>query len=176
VQPARLSTLQGVSSGHPFIPFRFYYLASTQDSDIVRQVIELKNVNSQRDPIKMLDISLRQVISTKTNQFKPYDRYGDSVAGMSWIPLSGELRNGEFECFVLQMEAGSESKPHEHMGFEEFLILDGEMIDCDGTHYRSGDFVRLLPGSKHSSHTLNGCTLLVMLRGNNRALRADEIS
>ena len=44
-----------------------------------------------------------------------------------------------------------------------------------GLLFRDGDFVRLLPGSKHSSHTPNGCTLLVMLRGNNRALSEDEV-
>jgi anti-sigma factor ChrR (cupin superfamily) len=94
---------------------------------------------------------------------------------MSWIPLSGDLQNGEFECFILRMDPGAQSKPHEHLGFEEFLVIDGELVDCDGTTYRSGDFVRLLPGSKHSSHTPNGCTLLVMLRGNNRALTDAEL-
>ena len=123
----------------------------------------------------MLDKNLRQIINAASSEFKPYDRYGDSIAGMSWIPLSGELQNGEFECFLLRMDAGAQSKPHEHLGFEEFLVIDGELIDCDGTTYRSGDFVRLLPGSKHSSHTPDGCTLLVILRGNNRALTDEEL-
>ena len=77
----------------------------------------------------MLDTSLRQIIGTSSNQFKPYDRYGDPVAGMSWIPLSGELLNGVFECFLLRMDAGAQSNPHEHTGDEEFLMLDGELID-----------------------------------------------
>ena len=124
----------------------------------------------------MLDTRLRQIISTRSDAFKPYDRYGDPIAGMSWIALSGELLNGEFECFLLRMEAGAQSRPHEHMGYEEFLVMDGELIDCDGTAYRSGDFVRLLPGSKHSSHTPDGCVLLVMLRGNNRVLSEDELT
>ena len=123
----------------------------------------------------MLDTRLRQIINTGTDEFKPYDRYGDPIPGMSWIALSGELLNGEFECFLLRMEAGSQSRPHEHTGFEEFLVMEGELVDCDGSSYRSGDFVRLLPGSKHSSHTTNGCTLLVMLRGNNRPLSAEEL-
>ena len=123
----------------------------------------------------MLDQKLRQIINTSTNSFKPYDRYGEPVAGMSWIPLSGDLLNGEFECFILRMDAGAVSKPHEHVGFEEFLVMEGELIDCDGKAYCNGDFVRLLPGSKHSSHTPNGCTLLVMLRGNNRALDEEEL-
>jgi anti-sigma factor ChrR (cupin superfamily) len=123
----------------------------------------------------MLEQKLRQIINTETAEFKPYDRYGDSVAGMSWLALSGELLNGEFECFMLRMDAGAQSKPHEHMGFEEFLVMEGELIDCDGKAYHRGDFVRLLPGSKHSSHTPEGCTLLVILRGNNRALSENEL-
>jgi len=123
----------------------------------------------------MLDTSLRKIISTRDDEFKPYDRYGEPIPGMSWIALSGDLSNGEFECFMLRMDAGAKSRPHEHMGFEEFLVMEGELIDCDGTAYRCGDFVRLLPGSKHSSHTPNGCTLLVMLRGNNRALTDQEL-
>ena len=123
----------------------------------------------------MLDTNLRQIVRTGGDEFKPYDRYGDTIAGMSWIPLSGDLKNGEFECFILRMDPGAKSKQHEHLGFEEFLVIDGELVDCDGTAYRSGDFVRLLPGSKHSSHTPNGCTLLVMLRGNNRALTDQEL-
>jgi anti-sigma factor ChrR (cupin superfamily) len=123
----------------------------------------------------MLDTNLRQIISTTSDQFKAYDRYGEPVAGMFWVPLSGELRNGTYECFLLRMDAGARSKPHEHTGIEEFMVLEGELVDCDGCHYRSGDFVRLLAGSKHSSHTPNGCTLLVILRGNNRPLGADEL-
>jgi len=124
----------------------------------------------------MLNPKLREVIATASDAYLPYDRYGDPLPGMSWLPLSGERLNGEFECFLLRMEAGAQSKPHEHTGFEEFLVMQGELIDCDGSVYRDGDFVRLLPGSKHGSHTPGGCTLLVMLRGNNRALDETEIA
>jgi anti-sigma factor ChrR (cupin superfamily) len=124
----------------------------------------------------MLDPDLRQIIATHGTDFLPYDRYGDPLPGMSWLPLSGEPLNGEFECFLLRMEAGAQSKPHEHTGFEEFLVMDGELVDCDGSRYRVGDYVRLLPGSKHGSSTPDGCLLLVMLRGNNRALDASEIA
>jgi anti-sigma factor ChrR (cupin superfamily) len=123
----------------------------------------------------MLDASLRQIIATTSEQYRPYDRYGEPIAGMSWIPLSGELHNGAFECFLLRMDAGARSRPHEHTGGEEFLLLDGELIDCDGQRFHSGDYVRFEPGSKHSSHTDEGCTMLVILRGNNRPLGSDEL-
>lgn len=123
----------------------------------------------------MLDASLRHIAKTSSDQFKPYNRYGDPVAGMSWLPLSGELLNGQFECFLLRMQAGARSNPHEHTGHEEFLMLQGELVDCDGKTFRSGDYVRFEPGSKHSSHSPEGCTLLVILRGNNRPLLPDEL-
>ena len=125
-------------------------------------------------PDMLLETSLREIIKTGDENFLPYDRYGSPLAGMSWLPLSGEPLNDRFECFLLRMEAGARSKPHEHTGFEEFLVMDGELIDCDGSSYRTGDFVRFSPGSMHSSHTPEGCTLLVMLRGRNRALSDDE--
>ncbi len=124
----------------------------------------------------MLDTKLRRIISSRKGNLKPYDRYGEPIPGMSWVALSGELLNGEFECFMLRMDAGASSKPHEHTGYEEFLVIEGELIDCDGSRYRAGDFVRFLPGSKHSSHTPDGCSLLVILRGNNRALSDAEIA
>ncbi len=82
---------------------------------------------------------------------------------MHWIPLSGEPGNDEVECFILRM------------GYEEILVHDGVLVDCDGRDYNREDFVRLLPVSKHSSHTLERCLLLVILRGNNRALGEDEL-
>ena len=118
---------------------------------------------------------LREIVNTQDGHFKPYDRYGEPISGMHWIPLSGELLNNEFESFLLKMEPGSSSKPHEHMGFEEFFLLDGSLIDNDNVEFKKGDFVKFLPGSKHSSYTPNGCTLLVMLRGGtNRALSENE--
>ena len=123
----------------------------------------------------MLDASLRQITTTTKDQFKPYDRYGDIIPDLSWIPLSGELLNGSYECFLLRMAPGSRSRPHEHTGHEEFMMLEGELIDCDGQRFKRGDYVHFQPGSKHSSTTPQGCTLLVILRGNNRPLRDDEL-
>ncbi len=121
-------------------------------------------------PDTMLDTNLREVIKTGASNLLPYDRYGKPVADMFWLPLSGEPLNGQYECFLLRMEAGARSKPHRHMGFEEFLVLEGSLVDADGTEYVSGDFVRLMPGSMHSSYSPNGLFALVILRGNNLVL------
>ena len=122
-----------------------------------------------------LDSNLRKIINTSQPNFTPYNRYGTPVKGMSWLPLSGELSNGEYECFMLRMEPGSHSKPHEHQGHEEFLLLEGHLIDLDGVEYKTGDYIQLLPGSTHSSHTVDGCLLMVILRGQNRPLSDNEM-
>ncbi len=124
----------------------------------------------------MLDLQLRELPDTTDDAFRPYDRYGTPVAGMYWLPLSSET-NGNFECFLLRMDAGARSRPHEHIGHEEFLVLEGSLLDCDGREYQAGEYVHFKPGSKHSAIAPRGCKLLVILRGgNNRALSETEIS
>ncbi len=49
-------------------------------------------------------------------------------------------------------------------------MISGSLVDCDGTTYQTGDFVVFAPGSKHYSHSPEGCLLLVVLRGENRKL------
>ena len=119
----------------------------------------------------------REIIHTNEEYFCPYTRYGEPVPGMHWIPTSRSIANGEYESFLLKMEPGSTSKPHEHLGIEEFLMIEGTLIDNDEVEFNKGDFVRFQPGSKHSSYTVYGCILFVMLRGGtNRALSEDELA
>ena len=40
----------------------------------------------------------------------------------------------------------------------------------DGKTFKKGDFVLYEPGSKHFSHTINGCLVLVFMRGINQPL------
>ena len=68
------------------------------------------------------------------------------------------------------MEPGAKSKDHEHINFEEFIILDGELIDSDNNVLKKGDIVTYEPGSKHSSCTKNGCLILVFMRSLNKII------
>lgn len=92
-----------------------------------------------------------------------YTFYGDSVpesAGTSYIKLNpGTDRDVGF--YIYRMEPGSKSTPHRHGGAEEFLIIEGELIDNDGTIYRAGDVVWLAGGTEHTSHTKTGCVIAV---------------
>ena len=43
---------------------------------------------------------------------------------------------------------------------EEFLILEGELIESDGTVLKTGDMVSYDQGTFHNSRTETGCLLI----------------
>ena len=109
----------------------------------------------------------RRIIDDPLNlEFEPFDNYGKPIKGMSWHKISYEKEKGQ-GSYILKMEPGAKSIPHEHVSYEEFYMLDGELIDVDGKVFKKGDFVSFEPGSEHSSYTKNGCLVLVFMRGIN---------
>ena len=112
----------------------------------------------------------RKITNLYDVEFTPFDNYGVVVPGMSWHKISYSRDNGGQGTYVLKMAPGAKSLPHMHNGFEEFLMLDGELVDPDGQVFKKGDFISFEPGSKHSSHTINGCLVLVFIRGINQPL------
>ena len=113
----------------------------------------------------------RKITDLNNLKFEPFDNYGKVVPGMSWCKISYNKKNGGYGTYVLKMESGSKSLTHEHTGFEEFLMLDGELIDPDGKIFKKGDFISFEPGSRHSSYTKNGCLVLVFMRGINKSIK-----
>ena len=112
----------------------------------------------------------RKITNPYDVEFIPFDNYGAVVPGMSWYKISYNKEKGGQGTYVLKMEPGARSLPHKHTGFEEFFMLDGELIDPDGKIFKKGDFISFEPGSNHSSHTINGCLVLVFMRGINQPL------
>ncbi len=104
----------------------------------------------------------RIVANITTAHFRPFLVEGVPLAGQSVLQLDQSQPLG-VGFHVYRMEPGAVSQPHEHTSDEQFLILDGELVDHDGTVYRTGDLVLLRKGSQHSSHTETGCTLAVFI-------------
>jgi len=104
----------------------------------------------------------RRIIETKSEYFSTYDRYGTFPRGLKWLPLSKDEKL-EHEVFIVQFEPGSSSSLHKHKGYEEFYVIDGELIDDDGKVFKKGDYIKFGKGTKHSSYSKTGCTLLVIL-------------
>ena len=112
----------------------------------------------------------RKITNLYKVKFKPFDNYGAPVPGMSWHKISYDRQNGGQGSYLLKMDPGAKSLPHEHVGYEEFLMLEGELTDPDKTVFKKGDFVTFKPGSKHSSYTKDGCLILVFMRGINQPI------
>ena len=112
----------------------------------------------------------RKITNLYNVEFEPFDNYGAVIPGMSWHKISYSKDNGGLGTYVLKMEPGAKSLLHEHTDFEEFLILDGELVDSDGKTFKKDDFISFEPGSRHSSYTKNGCLVLVFMRGINKAI------
>jgi len=112
----------------------------------------------------------RKITDLYNVKFVPFDNYGSEVPGMSWYKISYDKKNGGYGSYLLKMEPGAKSWPHTHTGYEELLMLDGELTDTDGKIFKEGDFVTFEPGSKHSSHTKSGCLVLVFMRGINEPI------
>ena len=112
----------------------------------------------------------RKITNLYDVEFIPFDNYGSPVTGMSWHKISYDKKNGGHGTYLLKMEPNAKSLPHIHAGFEEFLMLEGELIEPDSRIFRKGDFVTFEPGSTHSSYTKEGCLILVFMRGINQPL------
>ena len=112
----------------------------------------------------------RKITNLSNATFKPFNNYGSVIPGMSWCKISYDKKKGGQGSYLLKMEPGAKSLPHQHIGYEEFLILEGELIDADGKILKKGDFITFEPGSNHYSYTKNGCLILVFMRGINQLI------
>jgi hypothetical protein len=92
--------------------------------------------------------------------YAPYDPTGETERGTSFIKLNPDAPR-DVGFYIYRMAPGAQSTPHRHGGAEEFLILEGELIDNDGTVYRQGDVVWLAGGTEHTSFTRTGCLIAV---------------
>ncbi len=102
---------------------------------------------------------MRKIIPTASTTFDPYTLDGPVQEDMSQLTLSydPESRQG---AYMILMEPGAETIAHEHTRREEYLIIEGELIESDGTVLKKGDYVIYQPGSYHNSRTETGCLLI----------------
>jgi anti-sigma factor ChrR (cupin superfamily) len=102
----------------------------------------------------------RRIVNIHTAAFTPFV-YPDGVAlGDAVLQLDDEAELG-VGFHVYRMPAGMTTRGHRHNGHEQFLILEGELHESDGTILRAGDMVFYRYGTEHNSHTPTGCLLAV---------------
>ena len=113
----------------------------------------------------------RRVVNVKTGTFRPFLNSDGSDSNTSVLQLDPSKPFGA-GFHLYRMEPGSTSQAHEHMGLEQFYVVEGELIDNDGTVYRAGDLVCLDAGTEHSSHSPQGCLLVVHIEVPERMIDA----
>ena len=101
----------------------------------------------------------RTIVNIYETSFEPYDLEGPVQDDMSLLAVSygAASRRG---IYVIRMEPGAITIPHTHECMEEFLILEGELTESDGTVLKKGDFASYRPGTRHNSRTDTGCLLV----------------
>jgi len=114
--------------------------------------------------MKLINPKDRRVASIATGAFKPFI-YPDGLAlGDSVLQLDDSKDLG-IGFHVYRMPADMTTRGHRHNGDEQFLILEGELHESDGTVFRAGDLVFYRDGTEHNSYTPNGCLLAVHIAG-----------
>jgi uncharacterized cupin superfamily protein len=101
----------------------------------------------------------RTIVNINETVFDPYDMEGPVQEDMQVLRVSydGKTRRG---IYVMRMEPGAVTVAHTHACMEEFMILEGELIESDGTILKKGDICSYQPGSHHNSRTEIGCVLI----------------
>ena len=111
------------------------------------------------DPIAPAE---RRVVNRFEAEFVPFTVDGEPLSGEWILQLDGSYPlGGGFHVYL--MDPGTRTTPHKHTCDEQFLVLEGELIDHDGHVYRPGDLVLLAAGTRHNSRTETGCTLAVFI-------------
>ena len=119
-------------------------------------------------------IQQRKVVNYRDADFATYGLQGKPQDDISWHNISW---SDEDNCgfFLVRFAPGGVSIPHEHLGSEEFIILEGELTDHDGYTYRQGDCVSLSKGSKHYSSSKTGAVVGVFVRGGFETISEAEL-
>ncbi len=101
----------------------------------------------------------RQIIDTNTAKYDIYDFGGPALEGVQQLDLSYDRTTGH-GAYMNRMEPGTENTAHVHTLREEYLILEGDVVESDGTVLGPGDYIIYELGTEHKSRTVNGCLLI----------------
>jgi len=101
----------------------------------------------------------RQIIDTNKAKYDIYDFGGPVLEGVYQLDLSYDRRTGH-GAYMIRMEPGTITTGHVHTLREEYLILEGDVVESDGTVLGPGDYVIYEPGTEHNSRTVNGCLVV----------------
>jgi anti-sigma factor ChrR (cupin superfamily) len=101
----------------------------------------------------------RRVIDTRKSKYDVYQFEGPKLDNIGQLDLTYDNKTGH-GAYMIRMEPGAETTAHKHTTREEYLVIEGDLIEPGGLVLGPGDYVIYEPGSEHSSRTVNGCLLV----------------
>lgn len=102
----------------------------------------------------------REITNIYTAPYKTYDLEGEVQENMSYIGLTLNREGDNRGFYVIRMEPGAMTIEHTHRFNEDYLILEGDIIEPDGRVLGPGDFVHYDAGTTHNSRTETGCLVI----------------
>ncbi|CAB3722974.1 hypothetical protein LMG27174_05139 [Paraburkholderia rhynchosiae] len=83
------------------------------------------------------------------------------LPGFFWIPVADD-ESGAWSSYWMRLQPGAHSFEHQHDSTELVVILEGVFTDDDGADFLPGQAVSYPAGSRHSTSSKDGCTVLVV--------------
>jgi anti-sigma factor ChrR (cupin superfamily) len=102
----------------------------------------------------------RKIVNIHKATYATFPYADGAVLGDTILQLDDEKELG-IGFHIYRMPPGMTTRGHRHNGHEQFLILEGELHESDGTILGPGTMVFYRDGTEHNSHTPNGCLLAV---------------
>ena len=84
----------------------------------------------------------RLITKTSKVKFKPFDNYGKVFKGMEWYKITYDPKKGQ-GSYILKLKPNTRTPYHKHTNYEEFYILDGQLIDKDNTKFNKRRLCKL---------------------------------
>jgi quercetin dioxygenase-like cupin family protein len=107
--------------------------------------------------------------ANQSDAFTPFVYPDGAALGDSVLQPNTDRPLGE-GFHLYRMPPGMTTRAHAHAGEEHFYVIEGDITDSDGRTFRKGDIVSYRDGTEHSSHTKDGCLLVVWISAAERSL------
>lgn len=111
----------------------------------------------------------RRCYSIDERDWQPM-KIGETVLpGFFSIPVADD-EHGAWSSYWMCLQPGARSFEHLHESTELIVILDGVFTDDDGTDFLPGQTVSYPAGSRHSTFSNEGCTVLVVAHAGSKVV------
>jgi anti-sigma factor ChrR (cupin superfamily) len=113
----------------------------------------------------MLKLTATKIIPNIFSQFKniPENNWQPLNSGVEISYIYKDETTGAAAAFI-RYAPGTRVKPHQHLGYEHIIVLEGEQSDDDHS-YVQGSLAIQPPTTQHEIKSVSGCVVLAIWSG-----------